>query len=195
MLLQWPPSLLQPFRRTASLCATHRPGASAPEGRAGIAGSGGYDEGDAAAVAAAALSTGRATLPGRLRHRAPRTCQGAADPWVSSGAGSGPVAAVAPAPVVCGASAGFGRRQCPCAPRTGPGASAQEGRTGSGGYNEGDADAVRVAAAALPTGRATPLGRLRRRATSASPRRSACFCVVCPLIVHRTVPAAVSPVR
>ncbi len=58
----------------------------APEERDG---SGGYNEDDcdAAAVVAAALPTGCAMLPGRLRPRAPRTSQGAAAPLASSCAG------------------------------------------------------------------------------------------------------------
>ncbi len=71
----------------------------APEG---LAGSGGYNDGDAASVAATALQTGRATPQGRLRRCAPHTGQGAAGPQASSGAGSRPVAAVSQAPVVCG---------------------------------------------------------------------------------------------
>ncbi len=73
--------------------------------------SGSYDEGDAAAVAAAALPTGRATPPGRLRRHAPCTSQGTASPSASSSAGSESVAPVALAPVDCGASAGYGPRR------------------------------------------------------------------------------------
>ncbi len=74
--------------------------------------------------------------------------------------GSGPATAVVAAAGSAARAGSPGRRRRR-EPRNDPGASAPEGRAGSGGYDEGAAAVV--ASAALSTARAGPPGRRRRR--------------------------------